>query len=149
LRAAERPPAGSRYRGGWWVHREACAWCFGQKLAQSSRADAHHRITALPCEWLYPACPRAQERPELAVLCYPRAASVRDAPALRPSSVVARRVLVRPQISCGLSRGRRVLATECHRQAPAQTSAYWRRTCRDRKSTRLNSSHVSISYAVF
>src|SRR5699024_7164653 len=84
---------------------------------------------ALPCEWLYPACPRAQERPELAVLCYPRAASVRGALTPRPSSVVARRVLVRPQISCGLSRGRRVLATECHRQAPARTSAYWRRTC--------------------
>src|SRR5690625_6582835 len=64
--------------------------------------------------------------------------------------------------------GRRALRTErersgpgsagscrapCHRPAPrpvgGRTASSARRTPRDRKSTRLNSSHVAISYAVF
>src|SRR5699024_11669949 len=39
-------------------------------------------------------------------------------------------------------------ATERPSCCPHPASTRWRR-CRDRKSTRLNSSHVSISYAVF
>src|SRR5690606_42084048 len=35
------------------------------------------------------------------------------------------------------------------RRQSADRSADCRRVCRDRKSTRLNSSHVKISYAVF
>src|SRR5438309_12078757 len=35
------------------------------------------------------------------------------------------------------------------RVAPTATAAWWSPSCRDRKSTRLNSSHSSISYAVF
>src|SRR5438874_2849171 len=36
---------------------------------------------------------------------------------------------------------------DCHRPVPCNTTDPWLR--RDRKSTRLNSSHVEISYAVF
>src|SRR5207249_8682772 len=51
-----------------------------------------------------------------------------------------------PQLALGLHRGRRFLDTVPHlSHAPAAGEA----GRRDRKSTRLNSSHVSISYAVF
>src|SRR6267142_6199489 len=42
------------------------------------------------------------------------------------------------------------LPISARRSARGPWIACWRRTrCRDRKSTRLNSSHMSISYAVF
>src|SRR6266498_4833784 len=37
----------------------------------------------------------------------------------------------------------------CRYAGPSRTRQRGRRHCRDRKSTRLNSSHVRISYAVF
>src|SRR6266704_793904 len=40
-------------------------------------------------------------------------------------------------------------ARRCTQNARPETARRARRGCRDRKSTRLNSSHVSISYAVF
>src|SRR6266513_3990637 len=45
---------------------------------------------------------------------------------------------------CGLARGRRQRRPAAHKDR-----ARHRASRRDRKSTRLNSSHVSISYAVF
>src|SRR5690606_41376934 len=47
---------------------------------------------------------------------------------------------------------RRVRAYHLYKQHPGDMQGYWldsTNTKRDRKSTRLNSSHVKISYAVF
>src|SRR2546430_10450243 len=53
--------------------------------------------------------------------------------------------LFRSSCSCGADRSTFTTRTSCRR--PASSSAA--RTAQDRKSTRLNSSHSQISYAVF
>src|SRR5258707_3828564 len=43
----------------------------------------------------------------------------------------------------------RLVLFQYRRGGGRQPRRYWNRTSRDRKSTRLNSSHANISYAVF
>src|SRR5690625_6429429 len=59
-----------------------------------------------------------------------------DRPAIHPTAGPRRLVAIRAEVSP-------------HRPARIPLTAPTRRRTRDRKSTRLNSSHVAISYAVF
>src|SRR3712207_8618136 len=51
--------------------------------------------------------------------------------------------------SCRMAPIKRVIRHECDRPMHRITTAYGRTVRVDRKSTRLNSSHANISYAVF
>src|SRR3989442_3042121 len=60
----------------------------------------------------------------------------------------------RPRLSVTIARKRRmqsqnVFGVEPQKHFDSACAAFWRSLQRDRKSTRLNSSHVRISYAVF
>src|SRR6266540_5274925 len=63
-------------------------------------------------------------------------------------SAGAQRVQVRPVSSCQRT-ARPGLPPPSAGHRPVRSSTFHSLSCRDRKSTRLNSSHITISYAVF
>src|SRR3712207_7181808 len=77
----------------------------------------------------------------------------REGPADRAQEVLARTVgivISRIELRDPARRlGQAVDAVERHAEGPQRGLQHGRRDRRDRKSTRLNSSHANISYAVF
>src|SRR3712207_7387561 len=80
----------------------------------------------------------------------PKAVRVDPAPGHRPPGGLSVEGAADPAVAPGLRRGRRCagVAFQLRRGEPPQ-AAYRRAQRLDRKSTRLNSSHANISYAVF